>query len=95
MYENKWIPVTERLPKCFGTFIVAVTEPDKTRYTDSADYDPFLKTWKTSNYFAKGYEVTHWMPLPEAPKDSCTEKAIAKPVREKIDFDYAAEDDYD
>jgi hypothetical protein len=67
--KPKWISVKDRLPKCFGTFIVAVTEPDKTAYTDSADYDPFLKTWKTSNYFAKGYEVTHWMPLPEPPKE--------------------------
>lgn len=66
---QSWTPVTERLPKCFGTFIVAITESDGTAYTDSASYNPLLKAWKTSGYFGNGYEVTHWMSLPRPPKE--------------------------
>ena len=66
----KWIPVTERLPEHFGTFIVAVDERDNnsTVYVDCADFDCFAKRWKTWGYFEDGWEVTHWMPLPTPPK---------------------------
>ena len=68
--KPKWIPVSERLPEYFGTFIVAIFEndPDNTTYTDCADYDYFSKIWRPIGYFAKGCEITHWMPLPEPPK---------------------------
>lgn len=71
-YEDgkpKWIPVTERFPEHFGVFIVAIREPNKERVgKDCADFDPFAKTWLPSMCWDKGYEVTHWMPLPEPPK---------------------------
>lgn len=64
-----WIPVTERLPDTFGTFIVAVRIPTRKRtYSDSADFDPFTKKWTPSLYWGEGMNVTHWMPLPEPPK---------------------------
>ena len=67
---SKWIPVTERLPDTFGTFIVAVRIPTRKRtYSDSADFDPFAKKWTPSLYWGKGMNVTHWMPLPEPPKE--------------------------
>lgn len=65
-----WIPVTERLPEHFGVFIVAIREPCKERVgKDCADFDPFAKTWLPSMCWDKGYKVTHWMPLPEPPKE--------------------------
>ena len=65
-----WIPVTERLPDTFGTFIVAVRIPTRKRtYSDSADFDPFAKKWTPSLFWGKGLDVTHWMPLPEPPKE--------------------------
>ena len=67
---SKWIPVTERLPEHFGVFIVAIREPCKERVgKDCADFDPFEKTWLPSMCWDKGYEITHWMPLPEPPKE--------------------------
>ena len=68
--EFKWIPVTERLPDCFGVFIVAIHEPFAEGLgTDSADFDPFTKEWLPSMCWDKGYKVTHWMPLPEPPTE--------------------------
>jgi hypothetical protein len=65
-----WIPVSERLPDTFGTFLVAVRIPTRKRtYSDSADFDPFTKKWTPSLFWGKGMNVTHWMPLPEPPKE--------------------------
>ena len=65
-----WIPVTERLPDHFGVFIVAIKEPFKERVgKDCADFDPLAKKWLTSLHWDKGYKVTHWMELPEPPKE--------------------------
>lgn len=59
----KWISVEERLPDLYGTYLV---------YT----YDNHIKL----GYFCElviglppsfdDYAVTHWMPLPEPPKES-------------------------
>jgi len=67
---SKWIPVSERLPDTFGSFVVAVRIPTRKRtYSDCADFDPFAKKWTPSLYWGKGMNVTHWMPLPEPPKE--------------------------
>jgi hypothetical protein len=67
---QRWIPVSERLPDTFGTFIVAVRIPTRKRtYSDSADFDPFAKKWTPSLFWGKGMDVTHWAPLPETPEE--------------------------
>ena len=67
--EQKWIPVTERMPDHFGVFIVAIKEPGRERVgKDCADFDPFAKTWLPSLCWDRDYKVTHWMPLPEPPE---------------------------
>lgn len=69
----KWIPVTERLPKKVGWYLVVVLAPFKQVrmyefYPIHNNYGNDL--WRNndgdhvSNWF-----VTHWMPLPEPPKD--------------------------
>lgn len=67
----QWIPVTERLPGHFGTFLVAIDEAHGENRTsvDAADFDPLEKRWSTFNYFCAGYRITHWMPLPEPPNE--------------------------
>ena len=67
----QWIPVTERLPDKYGTFLVAIDEVhgENRISVDAADFDPFEKKWSTFGYFCAGYKVTHWMPLPEPPKE--------------------------
>lgn len=68
-FQN-WIPVTERLPDTFGTFIIAVRIPTRKRlYSDSADFDPFTKKWTPSLFWGKGMNVTHWIPLPSPPEE--------------------------
>lgn len=65
-----WIPVSERLPEYFGTFLVAIDEVhgENRVSVDAADFDPYEKSWKTFGYFCAGFKVTHWMPMPEPPK---------------------------
>lgn len=60
---GKWIPVTERLPKQQGFYLVAHQRSgcvaERFYYKDCPDL--FVKT--------TGDPVTHWMPLPEPPKE--------------------------
>ncbi len=60
---QQWIPVTERLPKKQGFYLVAHQRSgcvaERFYYQDCPDL--FVKT--------TGDPVTHWMPLPEPPKE--------------------------
>jgi hypothetical protein len=75
--DNKWIPVTERLPEEIDQYIVVV----KSKYdfedeycidTDLAIYNPYERAyidgcWTTFNDWDEGQQyihITHWMPLP-------------------------------
>ena len=61
---QKWIPVTERLPEHFKYVLL----------WDSLDKDCFMgvlcddNEWYVPGYQDELFNVTHWMPLPEAPK---------------------------
>ena len=58
---QKWIPVTERLPKD-DRQVLACTKKGK---AFSAHYDHKWKSWSVSHTV----KITHWMPLPEPPKE--------------------------
>lgn len=63
-----WISVDERTPETSGTYIVCCKEQDLKHVT-------FAKFYKKLGYWElKGsrtfWKVTHWMPLPEPPKES-------------------------
>lgn len=58
----KWIPVTERLPEMWQN-VLAVRTDGKFRF----DFIGSLGVWYEDVNFV-GYPVTHWMPLPDAPK---------------------------
>ena len=67
---QKWIPVTERLPEKYGKYLCRYV------FNESAEY-PHLETisyYPTMTRFqgegSCGMRVTHWMPLPEPPKDA-------------------------
>ena len=78
-YEDgrpKWIPVTERLPEEEGWYLVYTTP---NREHKSINKAMFCKGYAWSNgepYWrgAGGHwaNVTHWMPLPEPPKECFT-----------------------
>lgn len=65
-FVPKWIPVEERLPEPFENILVA------NKRGKHYDID---KGWWNGSFFdrcAKGgyHNVTHWMPLPEPPKEA-------------------------
>ena len=67
---NGWIPVTERLPDAHRTYLCRYgfnTFPDYLM-TGCLDWIMFDKHphWQ---HETTGLFVTHWMPLPEAPKE--------------------------
>ena len=66
---QKWIPVTERLPDKYGEYLVTVKEETGNLYSDYADYDPYQQRWKTGLFLGVRDKVTHWMYLPEPPKE--------------------------
>jgi hypothetical protein len=63
--EGEWISVNERLPKHLEKVVAIDTWGDMF----TAVYIMFVNeksTWSTP--YSHGGKVTHWMPLPEAPK---------------------------
>ena len=68
--ERRWIPVKERLPENIGLYLVI-----ETHWLDGSPGIKIAK-WNTIDWFTadrKSKEitprVTHWMPLPEPPKE--------------------------
>ena len=62
----KWIPVTERLPKDRSERVLV-----KIKYADSITGSPAMDTdrYVIDEWMRYGDFVTHWMPLPEPPKE--------------------------
>lgn len=68
--EHRWIPVTERLPKPFESVLAYIpSEAPLPTVHESyiADHDEWVCILTVERY--KPGEVTHWMPLPEPPKE--------------------------
>ena len=65
--KQEWISVDERLPQVCGTYICCVKDKYGNTWTIPADFSPEMKTWFGQFGEVKN-TVTHWMPLPEAPK---------------------------
>lgn len=78
---NRWIPCAERMPEFDKDVLVYAIRKDGlgdavttiTQYINymwfghKIDTEPYWKdAWQ---YFHSDYEITHWMPLPEPPKD--------------------------
>ena len=66
--ESKWIPVSERLPAPFETVIVHM--PLETPCpTVGWGFVKRNGEWYANYFNRDSDEVTHWMPLPEPPKE--------------------------
>lgn len=76
---GKWISVKDRFPDFnTGVLVYAVGKADWliddhviaiTDYTDQK-YGFNIVGWNEPwQYFLSNYEITHWMPLPDAPKE--------------------------
>lgn len=75
---NEWISVKERLPETAGEYLV-VYHPchwDAVSEKVCVGIDTFRG--KTAWAKKKYQRVTHWMPLPESPKEGCDTNGEAK-----------------
>ena len=63
--KRKWIPVTERLPEKIGYYLAHIANINQmSRATD------VVTLWDGSHFHVGSFVVvTHWMPLPQPPKD--------------------------
>ena len=64
----RWIPVTERLPETFKHVLVNI--PGMTPHPTVQE--AFLEKngmWYSNGFRYSAEEITHWMPLPAAPKE--------------------------
>ena len=60
-----WIPVSERLPQT-EHYVWSLLEGDAVAEMEKRFYDG--KTWRYMDGSESDLRVTHWMPLPAAPK---------------------------
>lgn len=73
---NQWIPVTERLPEQDGYYLCCIDGDVRIVFFDRFEnafgydrtvFDPEILGFMESEFTA--YNVTHWMPMPEPPKE--------------------------
>ena len=68
--ERRWIPVTERLPQSEGTYLVCTNRGSVYAshfYPEFVFRDGYVREPQWSQ--RGNVTVTHWMPLPEPPKE--------------------------
>ena len=74
--QPKWISVEERLPDDRGNFITKI-HCNNGDWIEMNTFDYMEKEWwhDAVNCTVKATDfVTHWMPLPEPPKEDCNEQ---------------------
>ena len=94
--EQRWIPVSERLPEKYGSYLVAwkpcnmseeyvVKKSGAPHYYEILEYDPDDESgWIESIEQATGeYEILAWMPLPDPYQESEEAEAKLKEMEEK------------
>lgn len=75
MSKSCWIPMAERLPDILEPVLVAGKmkyrwEKEYTRFVDLGwNHGDFFETCNDWNEGQDEFEITHWMPLPEPPKE--------------------------
>ena len=68
--QSEWISVDERLPNKYGKYLT-YGKPNYSSYVDILYYNPNRSVWYLFDNEWGDCEVddvTHWMPLPKAPK---------------------------
>jgi hypothetical protein len=66
--QPKWISVEERLPEPFVSVIVHMPQ-ERPCPTVHEGYRTKDGNWYSAHFVREFNEVTHWMPLPEPPKE--------------------------
>lgn len=71
--RKRWIPVAERLPESQGPFLTRYGFGDASIETGQFFYGVLYYLYADAEphwqHESVGVEVTHWMPLPEPPKE--------------------------
>lgn len=70
---SEWISVKDRLPE-EGDYVLGIVSGHNgiIKFTDAwmlVHYDADEKEWWADEYDIEGCSVTHWMPIPEPPKE--------------------------
>lgn len=65
---HKWISVEERLPKAFVSVLVYMPE-ERPLPTVHEGFLAREGVWYANHFDRDPMEITHWMPLPEPPKE--------------------------
>ncbi len=76
---NEWISVKDRLPhRDWDNYLLLSVKPYNTVIVGWFDGNKFLHTSIGSELIMDLINVTHWMPLPEPPKDNlvCLHKEV-------------------
>lgn len=60
-----WISVRERLPEQVGDYLVCTEDAE----VFVCDYIPSVEFWMCGDEIICFGRITHWMPLPEPPKE--------------------------
>jgi len=66
--KPKWIPVTERLPSWGEDVLISISGFANVGHLVQTN-DEKQYNWFYSGWYHDPCEVTHWMPLPEPPKE--------------------------
>ena len=64
---QKWIPVTEQLPKEFISVLICVPSDHPLPVVKEAYWAKGC--WYAKTWIYRESDVTHWMPMPEPPKE--------------------------
>nr|DAH67090.1 MAG TPA: Protein of unknown function (DUF551) [Caudoviricetes sp.] len=68
-----WISVTDRLPERSGWYLAFGSHPSEMPKKQAAILYYDADEWDGSEWsgaYMSGYEVTHWMPMPEGPDEA-------------------------
>jgi hypothetical protein len=65
---SEWISVKDRLPQATGKYLCAVKDKRGNLWTIASDWSLEMKSW-FGDYGEIKNIVTHWMPLPDPPKE--------------------------
>lgn len=74
---SDWISAEERMPQATGKYLCAVKDKRGNIWTIASDWSLEMKSW-FGDYEEIKNIVTHWMPLPDPPKEGCDTNGEAK-----------------
>lgn len=66
--KHRWIPVTERLPKPLEYVLILTQKVIGDLHVSIGRYSRLTGLWYIGEYSTQA-NITHWMPLPDAPKE--------------------------